>query len=292
MAERKFTLFHFSLIPIPQITFSMRGNDTREEWLRFALQQPFEFGHIAGSTLHWVPQGSADECIVGVIQRIKSHERHKPPSEGGGEVVEEEWQGAYVMLDPTHHDEGQRVAVENDVVGKPSSLIKSLARAVNARDEAPYQIEIEALFDASRFWAFSRKHNNLLRRIDFDFVVPNMWDTEKDLDADLRDTGRVTGAERVRIGLRSEHGVSTQNQKVREGVEYAEKGAGTLSARAMDGTPFRSTRQHLVSKIPAVKASADAMVKYFGGMKRTILRRAESSVMDDSRRPVDGPSND
>lgn len=292
VAERRFTLFHFSLIPISQMTITMRTRDSREEWLRFALKGPFEFDHFGGSRLYWVPQGEAGECIVGLIQKTKIHELHKPPGEGGGEISKEEWQGSYVMLDPTHHDEGQRIAVENDVVGKPGSLVKSLAKAINGRDEAPYQIEIEALFDAARFWAFSNKHDNLLKRIDFDFVVPNMWDTEKDLDEDLRDTGNVTGAERVRIGLSSEHGVSTDNQKVREGVEYAERGAGTLSARAMDGTPFRSTKQPLISKIPAAKAGADAMVKYFGGLKRIILHRAESSVVDDPNRPADSSSDD
>lgn len=292
MAERKFTLFHFSLIPISQLSMMMRANDTREEWLRFALSEPFEFEHIGGVTLHWVPHGEAEECIVGVVQRTKLHELHRPPHEGGGEISTEEWQGAYVLLDPTHHDEGQRVAVENDVVGKPSSLIKSLAKALNRRDDAPYQIEIEPLFDAARFWAFSKEHNNVLRTIDFDFVVPNMWSTEKDLDEDLRDTGNVTGAERVRVGLRSEHGVSTDNRKVRDGVEYAEKGAGTLSARAMDGARFRSTKQPLTSSIPSVKAGLAEMLKFFSGLRGTILRRAESSPVDDTDRADGGPAVD
>ncbi|WP_152998858.1 hypothetical protein [Sphingopyxis sp. H115] len=291
MPERKFTLFHFSLIPIAQTSIMMRTQDTREEWLRHALKIPFEFGHFAGMTLHWVPQGDADECIVGLIQRTRVHELHQSPDEGGGEITKEEWQGAYVVVDPTHHDEGQRVAVENDVVGKPSSLIKSLVKHINMLQEAPYQIEIEPLFDASRFWAFANRHDNVMKKIDFDFVVPNMWSTESDLDADLRDTGRTTGAERVRVGFRSEHGVSTDNQKVREGVDYAERGAGTLSARAMDGTPFRSTKQPLISKIPAVKAGADAMLKYFAGLKRTILSRGKNPTLDDLNRTDDGATD-
>jgi hypothetical protein len=292
MPERKFTLFHFSMIPIAQTTFTMRTSDTREDWLRHALKNTFEFEHLGGAALHWVPQGIADECIVGLIQKTKLHELHDPPEKGGGEIAKEEWQGAYVMVDPTHHDEGQRIAVENDVVGRPAALIKSLARYLNRQDEAPYQIEIEPLWDASRFWAFARSHDNVVKRIDFDFVVPNMWSTESDLDADLRETGKVTGAERVAVGFRSDHGVSTDNPKVREGVDYAERGAGTLSARAMDGSRFRSTKTLLVSKIPAVKAGAEAMVKYFGGLKRTILHRGKSPTLDDSDGVGDGPPLD
>jgi len=290
--ERKFTLFHFSLIPIAQATLTMRTRDTREDWLRYALSEPFEFGHFAGLKLHWVPRGFAEECIVGLIQRTRTHELHQSPDEGGGEITREEWQGAYVMVDPTHHDEGQRIAVENDLVGKPTSLLKSLAKHLNQMDEAPYQIEIEPLFDASRFWAFAKDHENIMRWIDFDFVVPNMWSTESDLDADLRETGATTGAERVSVAFRSDHGVTTDNQKVREGVEYAERGAGTLRARAMDGARFRSTSQPLTSKIPAIKAGAEDMLKYFVGLKRKILSRGKSPTMDVADRPDDGtPDN-
>lgn len=291
MAERAFTLFHFSMIPIAQATFAMRRDDTRETWIRYALKDAFEFDHLGGSKLYWVPQGTADECILGLIQKTKIHELHEPPEMGGGEITKEEWQGAYVMVDPTHHDEGQRIAVENDLVGKPAALIKSLARHLNQHDEAPYQIEIEPLWDASRFWAFASAHGNLMKRIEFDFVVPNMWSTESDLDADLRDTGNVTGAERVSVGLKSDHGVSTDNAKVRNGVDYAERGAGTLRARAMDGARFRSTKTLLSSKIPAVKAGAEAMAQYFAGLKRTILQRGKSPPLDDPDRASDGPPN-
>lgn len=291
MPDRKFTLFHFSLIPIAQTTLSMRVNDSREEWLRFALKESFEFSHHGGATMHWVPLGEAEECIVGLVQRTRLHDAHRPPSEGGEEISTEEWQGAYVMIDPTHHNEGQRVAVENDEVGLPRALIKSLVKALNAMDGAPYQVEIEQLFDASRFWAFSSKHANVLRSINFDFIVPNMWDTEGDLDADLRATGRTTGAERVSVNFRSEHGVSTDNDRVREGVDYAEKGAGTLSARAMDGARFRSTKLPLISRIPAVKSGADAILKYFTDLKKVILGRGEDPAMDNPDR-ADGDSSD
>ena len=292
MADRRFTLFHFSMIPIVQTSITMRTEDTREDWLRHALSNSFEFYHLGGATLHWVPQGAAEECVVGLIQKTKVHDLHEPPEKGGGEITTEEWQGAYVMVDPTHHDEGQRIAVENDVVGKPTALIKSLAKYLNAHDEAPYQIEIEPLWDASRFWAFAKLHDNLVKRIDFDFVVPNMWTTESDLDADLKDTGNVTGAERVTVGFRSEHGVSTNNQKVKEGVEYAERGAGNLSARALDGTRFSSTKTLLTSRIPAIKAGAETMVSYFSGLKRTILQRGKSPSMDDTDQLTDRSADD
>ena len=104
MAQKTFTLFHFSLVPIAQLDIETRPKETRESWLRHALSESFEFTHWGGGKLYWVPLGDIDECIAGLLQRTRQHEHHRSPAEGGAEVVTEEWQGAYVLIDPTHHD--------------------------------------------------------------------------------------------------------------------------------------------------------------------------------------------
>lgn len=292
MAQKVFTLFHLSLVPIQQLDIETRKDDSREDWLRHALSEGFEFTHWGGGSLHWVPLQPIDECIFGLLERTRPHEHHKPPSEGGAEVVSEEWQGAYVVIDPTHHDEGQRVSVENDVVGQPRALLKSLVSAINQRTTAPYQIEIEPLFDASRFWAFAKRHDNVLRSVTFDFVVPNMWGTESDLEKDLKDTGKQTGADRVIVGISAGHGVFTDNQKVRDGVEYAEKGAGTVRAKAMDGQRFSSTAQPRTSRIPLIETGTEIVNEYFARLKGKILGREQDASMDDSDRSSDGSAGD
>lgn len=292
MAEKVFTLFHFSLVPIRQTTITMRSQDSREDWLRYALKEPFEFLHRGGAKLYWVPKDDVGECILGLIQRTRSHVHHRSPADGGGEVVDQEWQGSFVLIDPTHHDSGQRVAVENDVVGAPKALLKSLIFELNRRLEAPYQIEFEPLFDASQFWQFASKHHNVLKRITFDFVVPNMWGTETDLEQDLKETGLQTGAERVVVTLAGEHGVATNNAKVREGVSYAEKGAGTVRATAPDGTRFSSDRRPTITKIPAIQAGTDTVMAYFAHLKRRILGHGQADPMDGTDRSYDGPAVD
>lgn len=289
MPQRTFTLFHLSLVPVSQLDIETRRGDSREDWLRHSLSARFEFEHWGGGVLHWVPVASLGESILGLLERTRPHEHHEPPEQGGGEIITDEWQGAYVVIDPTHHNEGQRVSVENDVVGQPRALLKSLIGAINDRVDAPYQIEIEPLFDASRFWAFAARHDNVLRTVKFDFVVPNMWGTESDLEKDLRETGQQTGAERVTIGISSEHGVLTENQKIRDGVEYAEKGAGTVSAKSLDGQRFSSTARPRTTRIPLIQVGKDLMVQSFEKMKRSILGREQEPPLDDSDRPSDDP---
>jgi hypothetical protein len=261
------------LVPIEQLDLETRTDLSREAWVRFALEERFSFHHRAEAELYWVPRQGSDDLIIGLLEKQRPHVAHRPPDKGGEEMVVDEWQGAWVLIDPTHHDEGQRVAVENDVVGDPQAMLRSLAAAINRRTDKPYHIESEPLFDGSRFWSFSEEHSHIMRSIEFDFVVPNMWGTESDLEEDLKDTGKQTGAQRVRVGFDSEDGVRTQNAKVEEGVNYAEKGAGTIRARAMDGRRFYSNKQPLKTRLK-IEKGASLAEGYLRDIKGLILGRS------------------
>ena len=249
---RKFTLFHLSLIPVSQIDFET-PDLTRAEWLKAALQANFEFEHRAGKVVHWVALEAKEDCIVGVLQKTRPHRHHLPPDGGGSETETDEWQGAYLLLDPRSHDKGQRVAVENDLVGSPPALLKSLVAAINKRHDKPFQIEVEPIWDSTHFWNFSKIHGDVLRSITFEFVVPNMWGTEDDISKGLEGTGKGTGAERVAVTLEGARGVGTNNKIIKDGVSYAEKGAGTLKAKALTGENFSSSTKPETSTISMVK---------------------------------------
>ncbi len=289
--DKKFTLFHLSLTPRRDPTFeSFRGS--REEWLRFALQERLTFDHWGKDELHWLPLDHDGGLIYGLLQRTRRHAFHRPPDEGGEEVEAEEWQGAYVLIDPAHHDDGQKAAVENDVVGLPRALLKSLVAHVNSRADHPYLIAIEPLFDGGQFWAFSSEHGNVMRNIQFDFVVPNMWGAESDLEKDLEDTGKKTGAQRIRFGLESQDGVLTQNAEVKVAVGYVEKGAGTVSAKAMNGDRFVSTKRPKTTKVPQFDGVKRDVVGYLAGLKNRIFGREQNSAVDDIGRTDDSSTVD
>lgn len=226
-----------------------------------------------------MPLEPIEESLLGLLQKTRKHGRHRPPDERGEEIIEDEWQGAYVLLDPTSHDEGQRVAVENDVVGEPQAILKSLVSAINGRADRPYHIEIEPLFSGRDFWIFSKQHDHLMRYINFDFVVPNMWTPYSDLEQDLKDTRAETGAQRVRVGYKSDDGVLAKAPRIKRGVDYAEKGAGTLSAKSMDGATFRSTNKKKTTMVPIVIGALTIGV--FAAMKGRILGRGQSRSLGD-----------
>ncbi len=289
--EKRFTLFHLSLKERQQPTFdTFMGS--REEWLRFALKDRLTFNHWGKEELHWLPLEHGGRHILGLLQRTRRHGFHRPPDEGGEEVETEEWQGAYVLIDPTHHEDGQKAAVENDVVGAPRALLKSLVSHLNSRLDHPYLIAIEPLFDGGEFWKFSSEHGHVMRAINFDFVVPNMWRTDKALEKDLEETGKVTGAQRVRFGLESQDGVSTRNEQVETGVNYVERGAGTLSAKAMDGERFVSTKRPKTTTITNFGGTKSDIAEFFERFKDRILGRGQDDAVDDPDRAGDGVAVD
>lgn len=247
--NRKFIVFHLSLIEVREPTFDT-PKVTRENWLRECLFNQIEFSHRGNSSLVWVPQPDIDDCIFGIVQRKKPHLHHLPPRQGGQETVSVEWQGAYVLLDPTHHENGQRIAVEIDEVGTPSALLGSLLTHLNSKNDRPYTIEAEPIFDGNNFWRFAERHSNVVRYIKFEFVVPNMWGAESALEKDLKDTGKETGAEKVKVQMEAQDGVSVKNKRIIDGVNYAEKGAGAITAKSIDGKRFSSKNKLRTTLIP------------------------------------------
>ena len=95
---------------------------------------------------------SANVEIIGTVARLHQKVHHTPPDEGAVEMVSDEWQGALVIVDPVHHDDGQKVSFERDAtIGRPRAVLSSMLAAINALPDAPYSIEPRPIFHSSGF---------------------------------------------------------------------------------------------------------------------------------------------
>jgi hypothetical protein len=271
LIDRVFSILHLSLVERQQRDLlAFRG--TREAWLREALKETFEFSGWGGKALVWVPKGQRNDLIYGLIQGKKVHSFHDAPSDGGAEKEEPFWQGAYLFLDPRHHDDGQKLAIENDVLGKPRTLAKALFDHINARPDNPYNCVAELTFDETDFWKFAKESGGILKYIKFEFVVPNMWGPQNDLEEDLKSTGKETGSDQVDVTLKGKDGVTTDNEKVRTAVAYAGRGAGVVKAKSRTGRRFSSSTQPTTKIVP--KADLDQVTEAeVEGVARRVLGR-------------------
>lgn len=168
---------------------------------------------------------------------------------GGEETSSLEWQGAYVVIDPTHHDDGQKMSIENDIVGSPLLLTNALFAYLNEDPNAPFTIVPEPLFDSSTFWSFADKNAGVLRSVRFEFVVPNMFGITTNMDADLKEAGEDTGSDRVTLAFSAIKGIFARSKRILQAVAYAERGGGKIKATSLDGDTYNSDRKLKTAKI-------------------------------------------
>ncbi len=252
MSNRKFHLFHLNLIPISGPLFQGQG-PTREEYLRAMLEKDFEFDIQRGEShnnANWVYKGQIDGAILGILEKEVPYQHHLSPEEGGEEVTTAIWQGAFVMIDPTHHEKGQRASVEIDPAVSSKSLLKALFGHLNKDKDKSYEIIHEQIFDGNNFWNYAKEANNRLTRVQFDFVVPNMWKSAEKLDEELKEAGIATGAQRVTVSYQSSEGVDAESQPVKDGVKYIQRGAGKIKASASGLKNFDSDDNPATTEIP------------------------------------------
>ena len=249
MPIRTFTLFHLSLVPIRQPNFQTQTDLSREDWIRAVLSERFIFPYRGGDMLYWVPLFSDKTIIVGIIEKSLERLQHLSPDMGGLEIKRQEWQGAYVIIDPTHHEDGQKMAVENDIVGTPHSLSAYLAKYINSRIDRPFEFEPNEIFDSNDYLEFIVSNGPQLKYIKFHFVIPNMWNSKGKLDKGLRETGIETGTEEVDLTFKSRRGLDGDSDRVLEGVDYAANGAGSVRAKAINGQKFNSFQRPTTSQI-------------------------------------------
>lgn len=267
--SRVFELFHLSLHEKMQMhLFEESYQMSREQWLRVAFSDAFEFDHRT-IRYHWVPSNVGD-LVSGNLVRLHKRRRHKPPEEGAGEETGDEWQGAVIVIDPMHHSDGQKLSFERDsTVGTPRTVLQSMAAYINARPDAPYAIEPRPIFSEASFWSWVAAHEFRLRRISFQFVTPNMWRTTKALDEELRNLGS-SGAARVKLNMDDgdrRTGIDANNETIRTGVDYAAMGGGSLTATAPNGDKFKSSDKAATTKLPAGMSDRtgglEALVEWF-----------------------------
>jgi len=251
VAER-FDLFRLSLLLRQQRDAFEDPDPTREEYLRrvFGEKRSFSF---YGTEFHYVPEDPQirSDVVMGRIGRALNTEENTSPEEGFKDTIHTGWRAITVVMDPRHHDDGQKVAVEvNNRVGKARALITGLVESINdAYPHTAYAVEVAPIINAESFWQFAAQNKGAITRLTFEFVAPNMFGGTDDLSEELRAFRQKENAEKVTIGLQSNEGLETDTDRTREAVDYAVQGCGTIKARTKSGRRFDSSRTNASSRL-------------------------------------------
>ncbi len=225
---------------------SERGSLSREEWLRTILSEKIEFIHM-GSKFYFVPGGSFNGTIVvGRIGRKIIVKENEPPDQELRDTARDQWQAVDVIIDPTHHSDGQKIAVEcNQKVGAPVSLLDSLANHINNIVEPPhpYRIDTNPILDPNDFMDFVRANKGEITSVTFELIAPNMFGIRDALDREMDELKRNEKAQKAKITLENQDGLNLDTERVENTANHAAEGGGMIKARTKRGHAFNSKKK-------------------------------------------------
>ena len=160
----------------------------REHWIREYFSERRQFLH-QGTQMEFVPEQPGTpfraDLIAGWIARARTLQEWTPPDQGLTPTIHESWRVALILVDPTEHEDGQKVALEHHPdIGSARAIIKSLVNDMNRRP--PYSVDAFPIVQEASFWRFAERHAFQIRQLTFDVAVPNMFDSLDDFSDELR----------------------------------------------------------------------------------------------------------
>jgi len=247
-----FQLYRLALIERVQPDLYDFDNDisTREQCIRRIFSNHFKFDH-RGNEFHYVPK-NVEGLIIGKIGREKVFEESSSPSEGLSEMERKTWQASVIVVDPSDSEDGQKLAMQwLDLVGKPSSILKSMIIAVN--NDYPrirFSFEIDEIVDVTNFWSFVSANEGKITQVTFDVPVPNMFGSSDTWDQDLKDARDKERAKRVKVTYNNDDGeLDANTDRIKEAVDYTDRCSGNITARAKDKASFNSSESSKFTRI-------------------------------------------
>ena len=249
-----FQLFRLALLPRIQATFLEPGPDQieREMWLRELFGQQETFAHH-GTDFHFQPFDAdrRDGVMVARLGRQIARPENRPPNEGLEDYTHEGWRAALVVLDPSDHEDGQKLAIQSvSDVGKPHALAKSLVGMLNRRKtEPPYTIEIGPILSTESFWDFERENRGNVIAVHFEFIAPNIWGGDDEFKKEMEEFRDSERARRVQLELNNNEGLNLETDRIHQAVEYAGHRGGGIRARAKGKKKYNSKNNHKYTKL-------------------------------------------
>jgi hypothetical protein len=243
---------------------------TREEWLRLIFSRRIDFIHRK-VPFYYVPEETdSPEYLAGRIGRQRVSRENEPPEAGLGDTARQQWKAIRLVIDPRHHDDGQKVAVEaSHEIGRPAAVMRSLASTLNTQiPPEPYAMEATGIVDPATFWRFVEENEGDIVTVTFEMFAPNMFGIRSNLDQEMRDLKANEKAQRVEITLENEEGLHLNTDRTRQTAEYTAEGGGNITAATKSGRTFSSK-----NKAKSFHVVADEVLSSAKDVLRTIWDR-------------------
>ncbi len=223
----------------------------REETIRDIFSRKFIFVHRKQEFTYLLDSSLSDgSVVVGRIGRSRLVEENEPPEQGLVETTREPWLASLLVVDPTAHDDGQKIAFEEREIGAPLSIISSFFTYINSLNEYGFEISVSPIVDTSTFWDFEKENRGDITSITFELLAPNMFGSRSALDEEMEKLRDHEKAKEAILTLKNKEGLNLDSGRTRETVDYALRGGGNIRAKAKNKKKYNSKKN--IKTIPVV----------------------------------------
>src|SRR5690606_15507958 len=180
----------------------------------------------------------------------------------------------YVFVIFNNDDKIQKIAIgENtesfySVDGTKNLLIKVLNRELK---KFGLNIEIEKLFDVKDFWFYVKQYENQIKKIEFEFIKPNLANISKTIPNAFRKLQDKTNAHKAKVSFEApQHGhlekINKSNKEINGIVDYSAEGGGNIKIKVKSLTKQINTAEKpviLQIKELDLEGAPDQLIKVY-----------------------------
>lgn len=150
----------------------------------------------------------------------------------------------------------QKIAIgENLEAFYSVDAVKNIMSKIVNRELQKYglNVEIEKMFDVKDFWSYVSKHKNEIKKIEFEFIKPNLASISKAIPEAFKKLQENTNAHKAKISIEApEKGylekINKSNKEISGIVEYSSEGGGNIKMKIKGYTKYLNTTEKPIIK--------------------------------------------
>lgn len=133
----------------------------------------------------------------------------------------------------------QKIAISHnpDAFSYPN-VVKNILQKILRRELGKYglNIEIESLFDKSEFWDTVKQHKHEIKRIQFEFIKPNLANISGSLDKSIKALQNKVNGHKSKLEFEAPtngvlENINKNNKQINGLVDYSSEGGGNIKMK-------------------------------------------------------------
>jgi len=178
------------------------------------------------------------------------------------------WRASTIVVDPSDHDDGHKLAMEYiQLLGKSKSILSTMFSHINEIHGIYYTIEINPIVNSGRFYDFVKSVGSPVSFLSISFTPPNgLWSADSSAKEEVQEISRKTKATKIRTILSNKDGLDVSSGGLKESIDYAESGSGSIRAKTISGNVFTSDMSQKISIVEVNENATSEDVESFAAL--------------------------